>query len=134
MEYLVGLALCLAVGGLAVAIGFDRDRAFYPTLLIVIATYYVLFAAMGASARALIMEIVAASGFSALALIGFKKNLWLVAAAILAHGIFDYVHHFFIGNPGVPRWWPGFCLAFDAPFACFLALRLLKSPELSRPL
>jgi len=67
MEYLVGLALCLAVGGLAVAIGFDRDRAFYPTVLIVIATYYVLFAAMGASARALIMEIVAASGFSALA-------------------------------------------------------------------
>ena len=85
MEYLVGLALCLAVGGLAVAIGFDRDRAFYPTVLIVIATYYVLFAAMGASARALIMEVVAASGLSALALIGFKKNLWLVAAAILAH-------------------------------------------------
>jgi len=99
MEYLVGLALCLAVGGLAVAIGFDRDRAFYPTVLIVIATYYVLFAAMGASARALIMEIVAASGFSALALIGFKKNLWLVAAAILAHGIFDYLHHFLSAIP-----------------------------------
>jgi hypothetical protein len=21
---------------------------------------------------------------------------------------------FFIDNPGVPHWWPGFCLAFDA--------------------
>jgi hypothetical protein len=37
MEYLVGLVLCLAVGGLAAAIGFDRDRAFYPTMFIVIA-------------------------------------------------------------------------------------------------
>ena len=49
MQYLVGLILSLAVAGLATVIGFDRERAFYPTVLIVIASYYVLFAAMGAS-------------------------------------------------------------------------------------
>jgi hypothetical protein len=49
MEYLIGLILSLAVAGFAAVIGFDRERAFYPTVLIVIATYYVLFAAMGAS-------------------------------------------------------------------------------------
>jgi hypothetical protein len=32
------------VVGLAVMVGFDRERVFYPTVLIVIASYYVLFA------------------------------------------------------------------------------------------
>ena len=63
MEYLIGLFLSLAVAGLAAIIGLDRERAFYPTVLIVIASYYVLFALMAASGRALLIEIVVASGF-----------------------------------------------------------------------
>jgi hypothetical protein len=38
MEYLIGLILSLAVAGSAAAIGFDRERAFYPTVLIVISS------------------------------------------------------------------------------------------------
>ncbi len=38
MEYLIGLLLSLAVAGLAALIGLDRDRSFYSTLLIVIAS------------------------------------------------------------------------------------------------
>jgi hypothetical protein len=34
------------LAGLATVVGFDRERAFYPTVMIVIASYYVLFAAM----------------------------------------------------------------------------------------
>ena len=83
MEYLIGGLLALAVAGLATVIGLDRGHAFYPTVLIVIATYYVLFAVMGASGRILGMEIAVATGFSFLAIVGFKKNLWLVAAAWL---------------------------------------------------
>ena len=62
MEYLVGLILSLAVVGFATIVGFDRERVFYPTVLIVIATYYVLFAVMGASGRILAMETAIASG------------------------------------------------------------------------
>ncbi len=40
MEYLIGLILAVVVAGLATVVGFDRDRAFYPTILIVIASYY----------------------------------------------------------------------------------------------
>jgi hypothetical protein len=58
MEYLIGLILSLAVAGLATVVGFDRERAFYPTVMIVIASYYVLFAVMGASRRTLSIEIV----------------------------------------------------------------------------
>jgi hypothetical protein len=125
MEYLIGVILALAVVGFATAIGLDRGRAFYTTVLIVIASYYVLFAVMGASGRTLGMEIAVASGFSFLAILGFKRNFWLVAAAIAAHGAFDVVHHLFIENPGVPHWWPGFCLAFDGIAGAWLALRLM---------
>ena len=48
MEYLIGLILSVAVAGFAAAIGLDRDRGFYPPVIIVIATYYVLFAVMEA--------------------------------------------------------------------------------------
>jgi hypothetical protein len=125
MEYLIGGLLALAVAGLATVVGLDRGRAFYPTVLIVVATYYVLFAVMGASGRILGMEIAVATGFSLLAIVGFKMNLWLVAAALAGHGVFDFVHHLVIENPGVPHWWPGFCSAFDGIAGAWLALRLL---------
>ena len=124
MEYLVGLFLALAVAGFAITIGFDRDRAFYPTVAIVVASYYVLFAVMAASGRTLVLEIAVASGFLLLATIGYKKSLWLVAIAIAGHGVFDLVHHFLIENPGMPRWWPGFCSTFDVIFGGLLAVGL----------
>jgi len=86
-----------------------------------IASYYVLFAVMGASGRTLVIEIIAASGFLLFAVLGFRRSLWLVVAAIVGHGVFDFVHHLFIENPGIPRWWPGFCLAFDVSFGGSLA-------------
>lgn len=132
MEYLIGLVLSLVVAGFAAIAGFDRDRAFYPTVLIVIASYYVLFAVMGASGRTLGIEIVAASGFLLFAVLGFRRNLWLVVCAIVGHGVFDFVHHFFIENPGVPRWWPGFCLAFDVILGGSLAMHLMRRSKFSR--
>jgi hypothetical protein len=42
MPYVVGIVLSLGVALLARRVGFDRDRSFYPTVLIVIASYYVL--------------------------------------------------------------------------------------------
>ena len=126
MEYLVGLLLSVTVVAFAAIIGFDRERSFYSTVLIVVATYYVLFAVMGASERTLIIEIVVASGFFLFAVLGFKGNLWLVAAALVGHGLFDFFRPRLIENPGVPHWWPGFCLAFDVIFGGWLALRLLQ--------
>ena len=116
MEYLIGLLLSLAAAGLAITVGLDRDRAFYPTVLIVIASYY----------RTLVVEILVASGFLLLATIGFKQSLWFVAMGLIGHGVFDIVHHLFIENPGVPHWWPGFCLVFDVILGGLLAVRLLR--------
>ena len=131
MEYVIGLLLSLAVAGFAAFVGFDRARAFYPTVLIVIASYYVLFAAMGGSGHTLTVEILVAVGFLLAAVLGFKANFWLIVAAMIGHGVFDLVHHLFIDTPGVPQWWPGFCLAFDVTLGGWLAVHLIRHPAFS---
>jgi hypothetical protein len=130
MAYLVGLILALTVSLLASLVGLDRDRAFYPTLLIVIASYYGLFAIMGGSIRALTIESVVMAGFLLISILGFKLNLWILVGALVAHGAFDFVHHYLISNPGVPVWWPMFCLTYDIAAAGYLAW-LLKSSRVS---
>ncbi len=132
MEYLIGVDLALMVCAFAVVAGFDRDRVFYPTLLTVIATYYILFAVMGRDMPALAIESAAAGGFLVLAVAGFKRNLWLVVTALAGHGIFDFFHQMFIQNPGVPIWWPGFCLSFDIFAGGFLAVLLMQRSGFAR--
>ena len=58
MDYLIGVALALGVSVFAALAGFDRDRAFYPTLLVVIASYYVLFGAMSGSVLAILVDAI----------------------------------------------------------------------------
>jgi hypothetical protein len=127
MEYLAGLLLALAVSASATLVGFDRDRAFYPTVMVVIASYYGLFAVMGSSTEALIAESVVLVVFLATSVLGFKRNLWLLVGALFAHGIFDLTHGHFINNPGVPVWWPMFCLTYDVTAAGYLAWLLRQS-------
>jgi hypothetical protein len=126
---LVGALLAFSVGLFATGAGLDRDRAFYPVITIVIASYYALFAVMGASTHALVLESLAGAVFLVVAVTGFRWSLWVVVVALAAHGIFDLIHAVVISNPGVPSWWPEFCLAYDVTAAAYLAW-LLKSARI----
>lgn len=125
MEYLVGAVLALGVGVFATVVGFDRDKAFYPVILAVIASYYVLFAIIGGAPGVMVVEAVILGGFLAVSVAGFRSNLWLVVVALLGHGVLDFVHPHLISNPGAPPWWPMFCLTYDVAAAGYLAARLL---------
>ena len=118
---LVGALLAFLVGMFATVTGLDRDRAFYPTVTIVIASLYALFAVIGASTRALVLESLVGAVFIAVAVSGFRSSLWLVVAALGAHGVFDLGHGRLLSNPGVPSWWPEFCLTYDVVAAGYLA-------------
>lgn len=131
MDYMVGLLLALAVGVGASAIGFDKDRSFYSTILMVIASYYLLFAAMAGSAGVLGVELVAFVGFSILALLGARRWPFLVVIGLLAHGVFDLLHGQVVANPGVPSWWPGFCLAYDVTAGAYLMLLIVRRQGLA---
>jgi hypothetical protein len=56
MPYIVGIVLSAGVALFARVVGFDRDRAFHPTVMIVIASYYVLFAAISGSVQTVVIE------------------------------------------------------------------------------
>lgn len=128
MGFVIGAVLALVVGTGARFVGLDRDRAFYPTVLMVVASYYVLFAAMGGSTETLFVECAVMGVFVAASLMGFKRSLWIVVIALAGHGIFDFVRGGLIENPGVPSWWPSFCMAYDVVAAACLAV-LLRRPR-----
>lgn len=121
MPYVVGIVLSVGVAFLARSVGFDRDRAFYPTVMIVIASYYVLFAVMSESVQTVLLESIVMAGFAIAAVVGFKSSAWIVVGALAGHGVFDAFHGEVLENSGVPAWWPAFCLAYDLGAAASLA-------------
>lgn len=128
---IAGVLLAVVVAAFGKVTQFEQDRGFYPTVLIIIASYYVLFAILGGSSHALLWESVVAVAFSAIAVFGSLRFPLLAGAAIAAHGLFDLVHHVIIQNPGVPSWWPIFCASVDVPLGLWvMSLYRLRSNEL----
>ena len=127
LPYVVGLVLSIGVAVFARLVGLDRDRAFYPTVLIVIASYYVLFAAMVGSMQTVLLESAVMALFVIAAVAGFKASAWIIVAGLAGHGLQDVLHSHIVANAGVPAWWPAWCLAYDVGAAGALAWLLTRA-------
>src|SRR5258706_14214147 len=93
MEYLIGVVLGAGTCVFARLTGFDRERVFYPMLLVFIATYYIAFAVMGRSVPALTTESLVAGLFFAVAVVGVQEKILFFFAALSRHrgfGLFLY--------------------------------------------
>jgi len=121
----VGLAVVLAVFGKLTS--YEKDRSFFPTLLIVIASYYLLFAILDGSVSTILIEIAIASFFIVLAIWGSYQFPIIVGAGIALHGIFDFMYGHFYLNNGVPVWWPAFCAGIDIPFGLWVMYSSYKT-------
>jgi hypothetical protein len=128
MPYVIGIVLSVAVALFARFVGFDRERAFYPTVLIVVASYYVLFGAMSESVHTVLLESMVMTGFLIAAVVGFKFSPWIVVVGLAGHGVLDAFHGHVVENSGVPVWWPAFCGAYDVAAAGILAWLLRRRP------
>lgn len=126
MMWCVGAVLAIVVALFAAVLGLDRDRALYPCMLIVIASYDVLFASMGAPPLVLYQECFIFLCFVVLAVAGFKRSLWWVVLGLIAHGVFDLVHDALLINRGIPAWWPRFCFEYDMAAAAALAFLIRR--------
>lgn len=133
MAYLIGVFLALGVALFATRVGLDRDRAFYSTVTIVVASYYVLFAVMGGSGHALVLELIVMAAFVAAAVLGFRKSEWILVAALAGHGVFDALRGNAIENAGVPAWWPAFCGTYDVVAAVCLASIIVQRSRAAAP-
>lgn len=126
IPYIVGFAVAALVALFAYFFKFDRDRSFYPTVLIVVASYYVLFATMAGSARSIVAEAIVMLLFVAAAVAGMRSSPWFVVAGLALHGVFDFFHASIIANPGVPQFWPGWCLGYDVVAAAGMAILVVR--------
>jgi hypothetical protein len=76
---IVGILLAVGIAALAKVTRFDEDRSFYSTILIIIASFYMLFAVLGDSGHALVWELGIAVAFSTVAIVGalfFTALVW----------------------------------------------------------
>ena len=126
IPYIVGITAAVLVSLFAHVFKFDRDRSFYPTVLIVVGSYYVLFATMAGSGRAIIVELIVMMLFVAAAVAGMRFSPWIVVAGLAGHGVFDLLHGSIIDNPGVPGFWPPWCLSYDVMAAACVAFLVVR--------
>jgi hypothetical protein len=69
-----------------------------------------------------LFESIVMAAFVAAAVMGFKTSRWIIIAGLAAHGVMDSFHDAVIDNPGLPSWWPAWCMAYDVGASGALAL------------
>lgn len=127
-ELIIGISLAIAIVLSARLSRFEKDRSFYPVLLIVIAFYYVLFAFQSFHKNEILFEVFVAIIFSVLAIWGHHINLKIVGLALILHGFYDLMHHSIPVATNPPEWWPLFCFGVDVILGVWLLI-LFPKPE-----
>jgi hypothetical protein len=125
METIVGTTLALLFCGAAAGLGMDRERVFYPAVVMAVASYYLAFAVVDGRNGVMLSEMAIAAVFIAGAVAGFKVSPWIAVVALAGHGVMDGFHRHLVHNTGVPEVWPGFCMTFDVTAGAFVALLML---------
>ncbi|SDK68678.1 DUF6010 family protein [Microbulbifer yueqingensis] len=103
-----------------------RERVFYGLFLVLIAAFYLAFTAyFDGTGTTWLAEIVLASGFALLGLLGCART-GLLAAGYLLHGLWDLLHELpASGLPltEIPLAYGVFCAAFDWCVAAYCVRR-----------
>jgi len=120
---LAGVGLGGATVALMVLGGVLNQRGTWATTMVAIASFYVVFAIQSGDTLEIIVHTGLAAGF------GARTSSWILAAALLAHGIFDVFVGLVIANPA-PGWWGPFCLGIDVVLAMALATMLWRGRTL----
>ncbi len=123
--FIIGLFAAVAIVVSGRAAGFDGDRSFLPTVLVVIALLYVLFGVEDGAPTVVVAETAVALAFVVVAVVAFRRRSpALLAAGLALHGIWDLAHPALLSSSdAVPVWWPAFCLGVDIPLAAWAFAR-----------
>ncbi|KQI69344.1 hypothetical protein AN189_06315 [Loktanella sp. 3ANDIMAR09] len=106
-----------------------NQRGTWATTMVAIASFYVVFAIQSGDTLEIVVHTGLATGFAALAIVGARISSWILAAALLGHGVFDVFAGQVIANPA-PGWWGPFCLGIDVVLAAALAAMLWRGQVL----
>jgi len=87
-----------------------------------IAGAYIGFGANDGRPGIFVIELSAAAAFGAMALLGVIWSPYMFAAALFAHGLWDFAHHNGVFGAHVPGWYIPFCVVVDWLAAAGLTL------------
>lgn len=118
-----GIATCVGTILAFRSVGFDRDRATWPLVVIAIALAYIALAAGARAPISMAMETLLALPFIALAVLGFRRNRLFLVGALAGHALLDALHVQLLHDPGVPPGYPWLCMGFDLTLAGWILLR-----------
>ncbi len=134
MAYVIGIAVFVLIIVAGRITGTEDRRFYYPLTVVVIALLYVLFAIIDGRPDVILKEGVGAAVFVGSAVLAYVRFPIFIAIALIAHGVFDWIHPLFISNSGVPTGYPEFCFAVDVPLGMYLIIRrygfyAMKDPD-----
>jgi len=127
--FIMGIILGVATVSLMAVGGVLRQRGTWATTMVAIASFYVVFAIQTGNLMEIIVHTGLAAGFVILAIVGARASSWILAAALLGHGLFDVAVGSVLSNPA-PNWWGPFCLGIDVILALALAVMLWRGQTL----
>ncbi|NWG91902.1 MAG: hypothetical protein HXY21_05270 [Parvularculaceae bacterium] len=88
---------------------------------------------MSGDGTAVLTQSAVAAGFIAVALVGHRAGIALVAAGIAAHGVYDFAYATLGLDHGAPQWWPAFCGAVDIVLAAAAMVGLKRKTAPASP-
>lgn len=90
-------------------------------LLIIIGSIYFGFALLGHHLKAQLIEVLVASGFVTIGIMGLWFSPWWLIVGLYLHGFWDLLHH----NQNlpiveIPKWYIPFCATYDWVMGSYL--------------
>ncbi len=113
-------AVAVATIPLNLLLSKAQSEQFAAVLLAFIGAIYVGFGLQTGTRPQIITEWTVALGFFGAAMVGLWVTPWIVPAAYVVHGFWDYAHHQNSRLAPIPSWYPPFCAVLDWVAAAIL--------------
>jgi hypothetical protein len=131
MEYIFGIVLASLTASAANLLSHNGQKIFYPCALIVVGVGYIGLTLFINHTFEFGWEVILALLFTALAVFGYYRSLWLIVVGLMLHGVYDLAHIDFLQlvvsqSDGSPQWWPAFSYAYDMTLALWLVWYLKR--------
>jgi hypothetical protein len=122
----VGAVLAALSGALIFLLPHDMAREFLAIVMTLIGAAYFGFAFSQRDRRAAVIEVVVASAFVMIALLGLWVSVWFIVGGLFLHGVWDLMHHRHGGLAAIPAWYIPFCVWYDWLAAAIVAVWMLR--------
>ncbi len=117
---LLGLALVAVILPVHFLVSEEMSIRIAALTLALIAGAYIGFAAADGRFSVLMLELVGSTIYAGAALAGLLWSPVLIPVGIMAHAIWDFLHHNHFFGARIPQWYIPLCVAVDVPVGLVL--------------